>query len=282
MKRITTVLGLIGALVVSTGCFDIEQSLTLNRDLSGKAGFRMGVDMEPMVMFMLQMGREMEGKKGEPTKAEIDKAKKEFLTKKTEKNDTPSPADIKRDAKKELPKGVELLDVSVQDQGMKMTVNMLFGFDNVSKLAEIKLKSKKQDAKDGAKKGEEPEAEEGGSGPGPKNPAESPFSDLQVKDEGKTILVTSRPMNPAADIAKGPGEGAEGGEAKVDPQMQKQIETAFKNFRIAFKIDAPFQVLESNATRKEGTTLFWEYDYKTLEKMKGKQLAEGIRVRYKK
>lgn len=280
MRKIATVLGLVCALVVSTGCFDIEQSLTLNKDMSGKAGFKMGVDMEPMMMFMLQMSRGMEGKKGDPTKAEIAKAKQDFLAKKEQKNDTPSPEQIKADAKKELPKGVELLDASVKDEGMKIGVNLLFGFDNVNKLAQIKLKSKKKDGADA--KGGEPEMEEGDGGPGPKNPAESPFSDLQVKDEGKTILITSKPMNPAADMTGG-GEGEKAGEAPgMDPDMKKQIEGAFKNFRIAFKISAPFEVLESNATRKEGSTLIWEYDFKTLEKMKPEQVREGIRVRYKK
>jgi len=276
MRKIATVLGLVCALFMLTGCFDIEQSLTLNKDLSGKAGFKMGVDMEPMVMFMAQMSRSMEGKEGDPTPAEIAAAKKDFLTKKKEKNDTPSPEQIKADAKKELPKGVELLDASVKDDGLKIGVNLLFGFDNVNKLAEIKLKSKKP-----GEKGEE--MEEGG--PGPKNPAESPFSDLLVKDEGSTILITSKPMNPAADIT---GEGGEGDEEKkadapgMDEGMKKQVEAAFKNFRIAFKVTAPFQVVESNATRKEGSTLIWEYDFKTLEKMKPAQLKEGIRVRYKK
>ncbi len=272
MRKFVTVLSLVCALFALTGCFDIEQSLTLNKDLSGKAGFKMGVDMEPMMMFMLNMSRGMSGKEGPPTAAEIAEARKDFLAKKKEKNDTPDPAQIKADAKKELPKGVELLDASVKDEGMKIGVNLLFGFDDVNKLSQIKMKSKK---------GGEGEPEEGEGGPGPKNPAESPFSDLIVKDEGKTILVTSKPMNPAEEITgEKEGEGGEG--LAADPQMKKQIEDAFKGFRIAFKVTAPFEVVESNATRKDGSTLIWEYDFKTLEKMKPAQLKEGIRVRYKK
>ena len=51
---------------------------------------------------------------------------------------------------------------------------------------------------------------------------------------------------------------------------------------MAYKIDAPFDVVESNATRKEGRTLVWEYDLKTMEKMTPEQLAQGVRVRFKK
>ena len=64
--------------------------------------------------------------------------------------------------------------------------------------------------------------------------------------------------------------------------MQKQMEEMFKGFRIAFKITAPFDVLEQNATRKDGNTLIWEYDLKTIQTMKPEQLKQGIRVKYKK
>lgn len=276
MRKIATLLALVCASSLATGCFDIEQSLTLNKDMSGKAGFKMGVDMEPMVEFMAQMGRGMSGQEGPPTAADIEKAKKDFLTKKKTKDDTPSPEQIKADAKKQLPKGVELLDASVKDEGMKIGVNMLFGFDKVEKLSQINIKSKKGGA---GKEGDD--APQGGGGPGPKNPAESPFGNLVVKDEGKTILITSKPMNPASDVMGGE-EGGEKGGPEPDAETKAMIEKAFKNFRVAFKITAPFEVVESNATRKEGSTLIWEFDLKSLEKMKPKQLEEGIKVRYKK
>lgn len=271
MRKVATLLALVCASSLATGCFDIEQTLTLDKNLSGKAGFRMGVDMEPMVEFMAQMARGMSGQEGPASAADIEAAKKDFLTKKKTKDETPTPEQIRADAKKQLPKGVELLDASVQDEGLKMGVNLLFAFDNVEKLSQINIKSKK--GGDGE--------EAGGDGPGPKNPAESPFDSLVVKDEGKTLLITSKPMNPASEVMGGE-EGEKEGGPEPDAETKAMIEKAFKNFRIAFKITAPFEVLESNATRKEGSTLIWEFDLKSLEKMKPKQLAEGIKVRYKK
>lgn len=260
MKKIAGVwLGLAACLVVLSGCFDVEQTLTLERDLSGKAGFSMHVNMEPMVLFMLRMEREMSGKTGEPTKAEIDKARTEFLASgKTNTSGPPSKAEIE----KQLPPGVKLLDSAFQDEGTKVGARFLFGFDNVSKLSQIKLSSKK-------------EGEEGG-GPPSQNPSESPFDSLEVKDEGGTILVTSKAVNPVAD-QKDQTAGMD-----LSPEMKKQMEEAFKGVRVAFKIDAPFEVLEHNATRKEGRTLIWEYDIKSLEKMTPEQAAQGVRVRYKK
>ncbi|HSN88977.1 MAG TPA: hypothetical protein VL025_19590 [Thermoanaerobaculia bacterium] len=261
MKKIAGAwLGLAACLVVFSGCFDVEQTMTLERDLSGKAGFSMHVDMEPMVLFMVRMQREMAGQTGEPTQAEIDKARTEFLA--SGKKETSKPPS-KEEIEKQLPQGVKLLDSSFEDEGTKLGARFLFGFDNVSKLSQIKIASKK-------------EGEDGQPGPPSQNPAESPFGSLQVKDEGSTILVTSEAMNPVADQ----NEQAAG--MDLSPEMKKQVEDAFKGVRVAFKIDAPFEVLEHNATRQEGRTLIWEYDMKSLEKMTPEQAAQGVRVRYKK
>jgi hypothetical protein len=257
-KRMVT-LCLALCLPAFAGCFDVEQAMTLQKDLSGKATFSMTVNMEPMVLFMVRMQREMEGKKGEPTAAEIEKAKKDFLASKTTTKENPEQQ--KADVEKSLPPGVKLLESSVKDEGLKTAVRLVFGFDHISKLNQIQL----------SKKGSEEQEQ-----PGAKNPFDQPFSGLQVKDEGKTLLLTTEAINPAAE-QKDQASGMD-----LSPEMKKQMEDAFKGLRVAFKIDAPFEVLESNATRKEGRTLIWEYDLKTMEKMTPEQLAQGVRVRFKK
>ena len=75
---------------------------------------------------------------------------------------------------------------------------------------------------------------------------------------------------------------AQTAEMKLSPDSMKQMEEAFKGLRVAFRIDTPFQVVDSNATRKEGQSLLWEYDLKSLEKMTPEQQAQGIRVRFRK
>lgn len=257
MKNVSAIVLGLSAFVV-TGCFDIEQTLTLERNLSGKAGFSMKVDMEPMVVFMTQMKREMDGKKGPPTAAEIAAAKQDFL-KNGKKETTGDFEKGKKEMQAALPKGVTLLDAKVNDEELKMGVSMLFGFDNAAKLAQIKV-PKKPDEKGG-----------------PPNPADNPFSGFKIVDDGKTITITTDVQNPM-DEAKKEAAPTE----KPDPAVEKQMEDLFKGFRVAFKITAPFDVLEQNATRKEGNTLIWEYDLKSIEKMKPEQLKQGIRVKYKK
>jgi hypothetical protein len=233
--------------------------MKLQKDLSGTAAFSMTVNMEPMVLFMVRMQREMAGQKGEPTAAEIEKAKKEFLaSKKTETKE--DPAAQKAELEKSLPPGVKLLESSIKDEGLKVAARFVFGFDHISKLSQIQF----------------PQKEGEGQQPGAKNPFDQPFSGLEVKDDGSTLLLTMKTTNPAAE------QKEQAADMNLSPEMKKQMEDAFKGLRIAFKIDAPFQVVEQNATRKEGQTLVWEYDLKSLEKMTPQQLAQGVRVRFKK
>jgi hypothetical protein len=255
MRRNLTLAGLVACVTFATGCFNIEQGLKLNKDMSGEVGFSMTMDMEPMVLVMMSMQREMSGQKGDPTPAEIEKAKKDFLA--SGKTKTTQNLPQKAEMEKNLPPGVRLLDTSVKEDGLKMTAKFNFAFDNVSKLSQIQMPSKAE------------------AGPGPKNPFEQPFP-FEIKDEGGTLLLTMETKNPVAE------QKAETAQMKLDSGLQKKIEEAFKSLRVAFKLETPLTVVDHNATKKDGQTLYWEYDLKTMEKMTPEQLAQGVRVRLRK
>lgn len=252
---VVSLLGLLG--IIFGGCFDVEQSLVLDKDLSGRAGFSMTVNMEPMVLMMLRMQRQMGGKEGEPTAAEIDQAKKEFLASKKAESPT-DPEAQKAELVKSLPPGVKLLESSFQDEGLKLQARFTFSFDDLAKLQKIKLPGKKEE--DGQ--------------PGSKNPFDTPFGDLQIAREGNTLLLTTKPTDPMEQQTEQMG-------GELTPEMKKQMEDAFQGLRVAWKIQTPFEVLESNATRREGNTLYWEYTLDTFEKMTPQQRAEGIRLKLK-
>lgn len=257
-------LGLAGCFLLA-GCFDVEQSLVLQKDLSGKAGFSMKVDLEPMVYMMLMMQRSMEGKEGEPTAAELETAKKDFLANAQKTESKPDPEQQKAELAKSLPAGVKLLDSNFKDDGLKILGAFSLGFDDIHKLKQVKL----SDAKPG-------ESGQGGPPGAEQNPFDTPFGDLEITDQGNTILLTTKPRNLLEEQKK------EMGGDGVAPDMEKQLERAFKGLRIAWKIEAPFQVLEHNAHRQEGKTLVWEYTLDSLKAMDPKKAAEGIRVKYKK
>ncbi len=242
------------------GCFDIEQSIVLNKDLSGKAGFRMGIDFEPMVLIMLQMQRSMEGKKGAPTADEIAKAKKDFLDQQKKEGDKP---EVDRKAiEAGLPPGITLIDQTMKQDGMKVLTNVVFGFSDPSKLALINMPKKE------------------GEQPNDKSVINKPFDGLEIKDEGKTILITSKPANPVTGVGEGVKKAGGGEDNK---EMEAMVKDAMKGLRVAVRIEAPFKVVESNATRKDGNALLWEYTLDSFEKMQ-KEGAKDIqvRVRYRK
>lgn len=247
------------------GCFDVEQSLRLERDLSGQASFSMTVNLEPLADMAVRMQRGMAGKQGEPTPAELAAARKEFIASR-KKSDTDFTA--KRAAfEKSLPPGVKLLDARVDDQGLKVVAHFTFAFDNVAKLSQIQFPS------EGGQQQQQP---------GGKNPFDQPFGGLRVVDEGSTILVTSVPTNPLPNKQGSKPGGSGGGDQAMPPEAKKQLEEAFKGLHIGFKIDTPLTVLSSNATRREGSTLYWDYDLDSMIKMSQQQAAEGVRARFRK
>lgn len=274
-RRASRGLGLAGCLLLTlplTGCFDVEQTLVLEKNLSGQAGFTMKVNMEPMVLMMLNMQRSMEGKEGAPTAAEIEKAKADFLASSTRTGDKVDPEKQKEELAKQLPPGVKLLDSRFEEKELGMLASFNLGFDDVDKLKQVRLSSPKEPAP-GA--GAEAGGEAGGP-PKPENPFDTPFGDLVVEESGDTILLTTKARNPLEE------QKQEMGGADISPEMEQQLEDAFKGLRIAWKIKAPFKVLEHNATRRDGDTLIWEYTLDSMKTMDPKKAAEGIRVKYKK
>jgi hypothetical protein len=256
-KRLLPVL-LVVLAFTATSCFDIEQSLTLNKDMSGKAGFRMAIDFEPMILIMAQMDREMSGKKGAPTKEELAKAKADFLKSKKEEKSSGDFETERKNLNSKLPKGVKLLAADAKQEEMKMITSFTFGFDNPQALASIEF------PKDDKKEGGDPTK---------KSVVDKPFSGLSVKDEGKTIVIRGAPVDPMSGVKEGAKQGAPGGggeAGKPDPQMEemgKMIEGAMKGLRVAWRIEAPFKVIETNATRREGNALIWEYTLESLKKI---------------
>jgi hypothetical protein len=257
MTRLPGVAAVALAALATTGCFDIEQTLTLDRRLAGTASFRMKLDLEPMVGIMVRMQREMAGKTGDPTQDEIAKARAEFLD--SAKKDKPTDFEAeKRELSARLPAGVTLIDASFVESGLAVAVGLGFGFDHVSKLSQIQLPKSGRVA--------------GGGG---NNPVETPFGGLKVVDEGATILVTSpTPGDAPMSSIKG--------QAPPDPDAEKMVQDMLKGLRVAFKITAPFEVVQHNAHRREGNTLIWEYDLKAIEKLTPNELDRPIKVRYRK
>jgi hypothetical protein len=249
-SRLTALFAGLAALLLFAGCFDIEESVDLDRNLSGKAGFSATVDMGAMVLPMLMMQRQMAGKTGDPTPAEIAAARKEMAAQqKTSQSKAPG-SPKREDIEKTLPPGIRLLDVGADEQGdLKLKVHALFGFDDLNKLAQIR---------DPKKDGAAPE-------PGKPTLFDRPFSGLKLVDEGRTILVSTELGNPVAEA--GSQAPAGGADAKPTPEAERQMKQIFQGLHLRFKLTTPFEVADTNATRRDGRTLVWDYDLAAIQKL---------------
>lgn len=242
--------------LATSACLQVEQTLTLERDLSGKAGFAMNLDMESLVPIMAAFKKSMDGKGTVPTAAELAEARKELLAnQKTEKKDLEQE---KKEFESQLPAGVKLIDAQAKEDGLKVAASFLLGFDQVSKLSQVKF----------PKSGDKADAM-GGT-----NPVESPFGGLKVVTEGQTILITTPVDNPLAD------QQEKTSQMPMDAAVVGLVQQLFKGVRMSFKITAPFEVVEHNAHRREGTTLIWDYDL-TNPKITPDQMKQGVRVRFR-
>lgn len=250
----------LAVLFLFTGCFEIEQTINLDKNLSGTADFHLGVDMEPMIVVMAQFAREMDGKKGPVSAADIEKAKADFR-KNSKKSDAGKPP-TKEEMQVGLPAGVKLLDFKATEKEFGVATDFKYGFDKLSQLVGIRLPSK-----------------EGGD-PTQKNIIETPFEGLDVTEKGNTITIKTKALNPAETVK----EKAAADAPKMDPATEKLMKDAFSKLRVVYRITAPFTIVSHNATRKEGNTLIWEYDMKKFEELsKLDKMPDdlGVKVVYK-
>lgn len=249
---------LVAVLTASAGCLEFERALTLNKDLSGKARFRITMNMEPMARIMAAMDHGMSGKPGDVTEEEVQAAIKKMSEDGQAKNQKPpTAADIGK-----LPDGFTVEDISQKFEGLKMTLSVTIGFKDVRKLSTLKMS-------DPSSTGSDADLQ--------------PFEGIEVKDEGSTLLITAKlltngdtkMMAPKADpgAAKAPPpEGINDMMKEMmsgmggDAAMQKQLEAAMNDFGEIFRIETPMTVVETNASRRETGAVVWQQKFSDLMK----------------
>jgi hypothetical protein len=271
MRRLAATLVVIVGL--TSGCVDVQQAITLERDLSGTARVAIAVNLEPMALFMAKLERGFSGKPGEPGEAEIAKARAAMLSDSRDKVPTDFEAE-KRAMAESLPAGVRLLDGRFSEDGLKFAADITLAFDKVGLLAALAMPSRQTTPGAPAKaaKGAKGKSTAGS------NPFDAPFEGLKVVDAGSTITVSMPVQNPVADEPF-PGGGKDG---PPDAETMKEIEALMGGLRFGFTLTTPFEVVEHTAHRREGTTLVWDYDLKKILKLTPKDMKDGIRVRYRK
>ncbi len=248
------------------GCFDIEQGVQLNKDFSGTTTLNFIIDMEPMALVMASMEKAFSGDETPLTAQEVEAARAKFLAQQ-ESGEGEDLALDRDQAEAQLPDGVRLVSFEPVQDGLRFGARMKLEFDHYSKLQQIDFGGDDGDDADEAP----------AMGPPKPDALERPFAGLVFTDEGDTMLVTSPAENPLDKLQEeNPLAGQETGE------LADMMAKSFESLRFVTSLTLPFEILEHNATRVDGSTLWWEYDLASFETATPEQLAEGVRVRFKK
>lgn len=220
------------AVAAAPACFQIEYGLTLERDLSGRADLDVTVDLERMAYGVAYFQRGLQGEEGPPLAAEVDAARTEIRAQM--EDGALREESLREQVAADLPRGIEVIDAVQRRDGMKLGVEIALRFDHIGRL-------RRMDLAPGATAGSD----------------SRPFGGLELAEEGSTLVLRNEPVDPLTQAEQNVGM-IEGGEGLVDAM--------FRDMRIAFSIGTPFEVIEHNATRREGDRLFWIYDYETMKR----------------
>lgn len=254
MKTFTRLAALPVVALGLAGCFEIDQGITLQRDLSGQATLVAEIDMERMVEFTAKMQRQMMGQEGPPGEDELAAARKQMLERSASQRDKELAQFEEKQARLEesLPEGVTLGDVAVEHSGLVTRMSMQFVFDHVSKLSQIELPEDEPQARAGGRRGR-PAA-------GPPT-MEKPFEHLVVEEADGQVRLTMKPaktVDPDEVLKQGGGAGAM-------PGVGELVKSMLGDVTYTLTIRAPLEVAETNATERLDDGVVWRWDMAGLQ-----------------
>jgi hypothetical protein len=231
---------------LAAGCMQFEYGITLEDDLSGTADLDVEVDLERVAYMSAYIQNAFAGESGEPTAEQIEAAREEVLQEFHNEEDFSEEA-LREEIEPDLPEGVTLVSAMVVRDELLTTINMKLAFEHVDQLKDLKL-------------GEEEEDDDEGG------PIQTePFDDLEIIDEGDYVIIRMDPIDPSEEMEDIPWVS--------DEMLVKLVE----GFGVTFKVTSSFDVEEHNATKKDGETLIWKFNFETLKSGE----AQGIYARLK-
>jgi hypothetical protein len=238
-------------LVVTAGCLDYEAGIAFTKDMTGKASFKMTMDLEPFVTGMIQT---IGARAGGPPPDDMMPMLKQQLSEQMG-NGMIDVAQLKT----KLPDGVTLLDSAQKFDELKLVMSFNFAFTDATKLPSISM----------------PMIPRNGPMAAATSQDMKPFENLQFVDDGKTLTITTKPKpveTPSADPDKSKADAAAAASALKDAKAQLEqlgMGDLLKNasMRVAFKFDVPQTVVEHNAPKKDGQSYIWEMKLESMGSM---------------
>ena len=238
--------------LVTCGCLDVVESIRLKKNLSGEGSVVATLDLDQYARSMLLVLSGMSIK--EPSKLSPEETSK--LVKELEQDET-SLAGLWHESEDAIqtlvasfPAGVHRTGSSSGRSGeSKWVVRVDFTFDDVAKLRRLR-----------AAVGTLPTV------------YVDPFEGLEVNDDGHEVVLT-RSLHQGQEACFG---------ALVDEPEGARVRRAGDcPIRVAFQLEAPFHIIDANATRNEGAKLVWDFDAQALRPINAERRQGFIPARFK-
>lgn len=249
----------------ATACLDMEAGVAFNRDMTGKAAFKMSMDLGPFVANMMDA---IAARAGTPPPADLAAQFQAQIA--TELGN--GMIDVEQ-LKTTLPAGVTLADSSQTFNDMKMVMTFTFAFKDAAMLPQIALPQTSRPNMNGV----------------PKSPLK-PFEMFVFTDDGTTMSIATKPNAANGDAAAGSDPAKAKDDAKAAmAQAKAQLDQAGlgsmldgASITAAYRFDIPQTVIEHNATRKEGTTYIWEMKVDSITSFDKMPEPPTMKLKFKK
>ncbi len=230
--RIVKRIGLISLTLMAVGCMQVDYGIVLEDDLSGTADLDMTIDLDRIAYSAALIQAAFEGTGEPPTDEQVEAAREKILSEMDSEEDY-NAKELRAEIEPDLPDGMTLRYAEEERDELKQTVRLGFAFDHVDRLREFEMRDDHGDHVPGVEESQ-------------------PFKGLEIIERGNEVIVRNEPIDPIDDISDSP------------MVSEKMIENMMKDLSVTFRLETPFDVVEHNATRKDGRTLIWVFDYERL------------------
>ncbi len=141
---------------------------------------------------------------------------------------------MRAEIESDLPDGMTLVYADEVRDELKRSVRLGFSFDHVDRLRDFEMRDDDRDHVPGVAHSQ-------------------PFEGLEVIERGNEVIVRNEPMDPIDAMSDSP------------MVSERMIDNMMKDLSVTFRLETPFEVVEHNATRRDGRTLIWVFDYERLK-----------------
>jgi hypothetical protein len=231
--RITKWFPLLGLTLLSVGCMQIEYGIVLEEDLSGTTDLDITIDLDRIAYSAALIQAAFEGTGEPPTEEQVEAAREKILSE-MDSEERFDEDEMRAEIEEDLPDGMTLRYARQERDELKQTVQLGLAFDHVDRLREFEMRDDDDDHVPGVDESR-------------------PFEGLEIVEQGNEVIVRNEPIDPIDDISDNP---------MVSDRM---VDNMMKDLSVTFRLETPFDIVEHNATRKDGRTLIWVFDYERLK-----------------